>query len=67
MRPVVTYRLIEEKCAWCDEFPCACAPLVRTSCACGAVLEAFDDLESKRRIAELHTRSLQHLRWRHGR
>jgi hypothetical protein len=60
----IGYRLMETRCLYCRVHPCECAPLARCLCACGADLEAADDLEAKRRTAEQHTRSMQHLAWR---
>jgi hypothetical protein len=58
------FDFVEYACAWCRHNPCECRPLARTSCVCGALLEAADDLESKRRAAAEHTRSGRHLAWR---
>ncbi len=61
------YAFPEIRCAYCRAFPCECAPLARCVCACGATLEAKDDLESKRSAAEMHARTSVHLNWRAGR
>lgn len=61
------YDLLEYCCAWCEHQPCVCEPLAVTTCACGATLEASDDLESKRACAARHSRSNRHRAWRDSR
>jgi hypothetical protein len=58
-----SYPLVAYNCAWCGHNPCVCAPLAVCTCACGAILEAADDLESKRRCAEMHHYSMRHRAW----
>jgi hypothetical protein len=57
------FRLVAYNCAWCGHNPCVCAPLARCTCACGAILEASDDLEAKRACAERHHYSARHRAW----
>lgn len=57
------WKMADEVCAYCHTRPCNCK-LATTECACGTLLMARNDLDSKRLAAVEHVGTARHQTWR---